>query len=174
MPTSSAYPCLPRGGTSAGVQLPTTKRTQLTTARPVLAGPTTRFGLGDLVKGDDPEAAGARAFRQFCIPRLSSHRAADHERLAERARIHLGSARRHRVATSVGDVESCARPDRRASGERRAGSWVDRRVCLHECVRGLLSTARLAVCLDRSSGSWAERRSKDDAHGLRSRSARGR
>jgi pimeloyl-ACP methyl ester carboxylesterase len=54
------------------------------------------------------EIAGARAFRRFCTPHLSSHRSADHERLAERARFHLRSARTRRVMTSVGELQTYA------------------------------------------------------------------
>src|SRR5262245_28014651 len=36
-----------------------------------------------------PELAGARAFRRFCTPELSSCRSVDHDRLVERARFHL-------------------------------------------------------------------------------------
>jgi alpha-beta hydrolase superfamily lysophospholipase len=50
------------------------------------------------------EAAGADAFRQFCTPSLSSRRAADHDRLVERARFHLRNARRRRLATSAGEI----------------------------------------------------------------------
>jgi pimeloyl-ACP methyl ester carboxylesterase len=53
-----------------------------------------------------PEIIGARAFRTFCNPRLASHRSADHERLAERARFHLRSARTQRLATSVGEIQT--------------------------------------------------------------------
>lgn len=53
-----------------------------------------------------PELVGARAFRTFCNPRLTSHRSADHERLAERARFHLRSARTQRLATSVGEIQT--------------------------------------------------------------------
>jgi pimeloyl-ACP methyl ester carboxylesterase len=52
------------------------------------------------------EIAGARAFRRFCTPHLSSHRSADHERLAERARFHLRSAHARRIATRVGDIQT--------------------------------------------------------------------
>ena len=53
-----------------------------------------------------PRIAGARAFRAFCTPRLSSHRSADHERLVARARFHLRSARSQRLATSVGKIQT--------------------------------------------------------------------
>jgi pimeloyl-ACP methyl ester carboxylesterase len=51
-----------------------------------------------------PVLAGRRAFRTFCTPSLSSHRAPDHERLAERARFHLREASRVRLATRAGEV----------------------------------------------------------------------
>jgi pimeloyl-ACP methyl ester carboxylesterase len=53
-----------------------------------------------------PEIAGARAFRRFCTPRLASHRSADHERLAERARFHLRSAHAQPLATGVGEIQT--------------------------------------------------------------------
>jgi pimeloyl-ACP methyl ester carboxylesterase len=52
------------------------------------------------------EVAGARAFRKFCTPELSSCRSIDHDRLVARARFHLLSARAHRLATSVGPVQT--------------------------------------------------------------------
>lgn len=56
---------------------------------------------------EDPadEAAGALTFRQFCTPALSSRRAADHDRLVERARYHLRSARQRRLTTPVGEIQ---------------------------------------------------------------------
>ena len=54
------------------------------------------------------EIAGARAFHRFCTPQLSSYRGADHERLAERARFHLRSARVQRLETSVGEIQTYA------------------------------------------------------------------
>lgn len=51
-----------------------------------------------------PAAAGRRAFRLFCTPRLSSHRAPDHEALAQRARFHLRTAKTARVQTGAGEV----------------------------------------------------------------------
>jgi pimeloyl-ACP methyl ester carboxylesterase len=53
-----------------------------------------------------PEVAGARAFRRFCTPHLSNCRSVDHEQLVRRARFHLRSARRQRLATSVGEIET--------------------------------------------------------------------
>jgi pimeloyl-ACP methyl ester carboxylesterase len=52
------------------------------------------------------EIAGARAFRTFCTPHLSSYRSADHDRLVERARHHLRSAHEQRLATGVGKVQT--------------------------------------------------------------------
>jgi alpha-beta hydrolase superfamily lysophospholipase len=52
------------------------------------------------------EIAGVRAFCTFCTPCVSSHRSAHHERLVERARFHLRSARAQRLATSVGEVQT--------------------------------------------------------------------
>jgi pimeloyl-ACP methyl ester carboxylesterase len=54
----------------------------------------------------DPELRGELAFQQFCTPRLSSYRSADHEQLAERARFHLRHADPIWVATSEGDVQA--------------------------------------------------------------------
>jgi pimeloyl-ACP methyl ester carboxylesterase len=56
--------------------------------------------------GLHPELAGARAFRRFCTPALSSCRSVDHDRLVERARFHLRSASAHRLATSVGTLQT--------------------------------------------------------------------
>ena len=53
-----------------------------------------------------PGLAGARAFRMFCTPALSSHRAENHEQLVERARFHLRGAARHRITTSVGEIQA--------------------------------------------------------------------
>jgi pimeloyl-ACP methyl ester carboxylesterase len=52
------------------------------------------------------EIAGARAFRTFCTPLLSSYRSADHDRLVESARHHLRSAHVQRLATSVGQIQT--------------------------------------------------------------------
>jgi len=52
------------------------------------------------------EMSGARAFRTFCTPHLSSYRSADHDRLVERARHHLRSARVQRLSTSVGHIQT--------------------------------------------------------------------
>ena len=57
------------------------------------------------VMGFLPELAGARAFRKFCTPELSTCRSVDHDRLVERARFHLRSARLQRHATSVGSIQ---------------------------------------------------------------------
>jgi pimeloyl-ACP methyl ester carboxylesterase len=54
----------------------------------------------------DPDSWGELAFHQFCTPRLSSYRSADHEQLAERARFHLRHATPLRVATSEGDIQA--------------------------------------------------------------------
>jgi len=53
-----------------------------------------------------PELAGARAFRRFCTPELSSCRSVDHDRLVERARFHLRFAHAQRLATSVGTLQT--------------------------------------------------------------------
>ncbi len=50
--------------------------------------------------------AGRRAFRLFCEPARSSHRAPDHDALAERARFHLRSAVTARVPTRGGEVQT--------------------------------------------------------------------
>jgi pimeloyl-ACP methyl ester carboxylesterase len=64
-----------------------------------------------------PEVAGARAFWRFCTPHLSDCRSEDHERLVERARFHLRSARAQRLATSVGEVQTYVfEPKQRATG----------------------------------------------------------
>jgi pimeloyl-ACP methyl ester carboxylesterase len=47
-----------------------------------------------------------RAFVRFCTPALSRHRAADHERLVERARFHLREARALTIATRAGEVRA--------------------------------------------------------------------
>jgi pimeloyl-ACP methyl ester carboxylesterase len=52
------------------------------------------------------EIAGARAFRTFCTPHLSSYRSADHDRLVASARHHLRSAHAHRLTTSVGQIQT--------------------------------------------------------------------
>jgi len=56
--------------------------------------------------GSLSERAGARAFLRFCTPELSNCRSVDHDRLVERARFHLRSAHAHRLATSVGTVQT--------------------------------------------------------------------
>ena len=53
-----------------------------------------------------PTVAGARAFRRFCTPSLSSHRALDHDLLVERSRFHLRSAQRVLVPTVAGPVQT--------------------------------------------------------------------
>ena len=52
------------------------------------------------------ERDGAEAFRQFCLPALSSRRAADHERQVERARFHLRAAQARRIRTTVGEIQT--------------------------------------------------------------------
>jgi pimeloyl-ACP methyl ester carboxylesterase len=54
----------------------------------------------------DPLLSGDVAFQQFCTPRLSRYRSADHALLVERARFHLRGGTPVRVATSVGDVQA--------------------------------------------------------------------
>ena len=51
-----------------------------------------------------PAVEGVRAFRQFCTPALSRHRAPDHDALAERARFHLRDAVVRQVRTGGGEV----------------------------------------------------------------------
>jgi pimeloyl-ACP methyl ester carboxylesterase len=69
-----------------------------------------RCGTGGGQRGsgarEHPRIVGARAFRTFCTPHLASHRRADYERLAERARFHLRSARAQRLQTSVGEIQT--------------------------------------------------------------------
>lgn len=67
-----------------------------------------------------PTVAGARAFRRFCTPSLSSHRASDHDLLVERSRFHLRSAQRVLVPTIAGPVQAYAF----APVEPRTGSSV--------------------------------------------------
>jgi pimeloyl-ACP methyl ester carboxylesterase len=54
----------------------------------------------------DPLLWGEVAFQQFCTPRLSRYRSADHETLVERARFHLRGGTPIRVATSEGDIQA--------------------------------------------------------------------
>ena len=63
-------------------------------------------GPGATAKTFRAEIAGARAFRRFCTPRLSSLRGLDHQRLSERARFHLRAARAQRLSTTVGDIQT--------------------------------------------------------------------
>lgn len=65
---------------------------------------------------ESAETAGASAFQQFCTPALSSHRTADHEQLVQRARFHLRSMRRQRIATTAGDIAVYVRE---AEGQHR-------------------------------------------------------
>lgn len=60
-------------------------------------------GAGD--KRRLPAVEGARAFRLFCTPALSRHRAPDHEVLAERARFHLRDAAVRSLRTGGGTVQ---------------------------------------------------------------------
>ena len=60
------------------------------------AQPSPRQGL--------PSAAGMRAFRHFCTPALSRHRAPEHDVLAERARFHLRGAAVERLHTRGGET----------------------------------------------------------------------
>lgn len=50
--------------------------------------------------------AGDAAFRIFCTPELSQYRAANHDRLVERARFHLRNARWQRIATPVASIQT--------------------------------------------------------------------
>lgn len=63
-------------------------------------------GFAEITLEPDDEAEGARAYEIFCTPALSSYRAPDHEKLVERARFHLRSARHQRVMTSVADIQT--------------------------------------------------------------------
>ena len=76
-----------------------------------------------LVRGDHKLAslpaavAGDLAFRIFCTPELSQHRAADHHVLTERARFHLRHAHWERVPTPVGEVQAYVfEPDEMSRG----------------------------------------------------------
>lgn len=62
---------------------------------------------GQLALGHLPSAlAGDMAFRIFCTPELSHHRAPDHDQLIARARFHLRNARWERVPTRAGTVQT--------------------------------------------------------------------
>ena len=50
-------------------------------------------------------AAGDEAYRLFCTPELSQHRADDHHLLIDRARFHLRHARWERVKTAAGNIQ---------------------------------------------------------------------
>jgi pimeloyl-ACP methyl ester carboxylesterase len=50
--------------------------------------------------------AGDKAFRIFCTPELSQHRSHDHHILTQRARFHLRNARRERVSTKAGTIQT--------------------------------------------------------------------
>jgi pimeloyl-ACP methyl ester carboxylesterase len=53
-----------------------------------------------------PQLWGDFAYRRFCTPHLSSHRSADYDLLAARARFHLRHATTLRVATTKGDLQA--------------------------------------------------------------------
>lgn len=53
-----------------------------------------------------PALAGDLAFRRFCTPKLSSHRADDHDALTERARFHLRNAHWIALETVHGRIQA--------------------------------------------------------------------
>jgi pimeloyl-ACP methyl ester carboxylesterase len=66
----------------------------------------TDFRISRSLEEAQAETDGARAFRVFCTPSLSSRRGPDHHTLVERARHHLRSAQAARTATSRGQIQT--------------------------------------------------------------------